>query len=461
MKRILVVLLSLGLLMGLGASAFAASADFTGQYYATGWYVNNPSMGDKEKSASNEYYYQRARIVTEVKVAEGLSFTTRFDALESKWKNDNCWSGNCMDSINTAQNLSFERTYVTFKTKGGNFQIGYQAKPNTWGPKFQDSSSTTPGILWDYPMGAFTVGARIYKDAESSTQYPDSPAQLGLADGDKTNYVLNVKYKTKTLDAGLQTIYIRDATKKPYKQADGTVLGATSAYVQTVWDLNPYVTFKAGPVDVELEGFWVNGDAADYDDPAKADIKASALGYHAKAAYKTSNFEVGALVEFQSGDDKSTADKVEGGYSNYFGGGSSYKPTFMLFNSDYSDANGKSYYPVDNPVYGGTNTSGRISDKVENVLLYAIYGYFNPTKVTSVFARYTVMKADQAPTATGWVSLDYGKVLDVQGIYKIFDNLSYIVTASYLWTGDYWKGKDPNAKVDNNYFINHSIQIDF
>jgi hypothetical protein len=45
--------------------------------------------------------------------------------------------------------------------------------------------------------------------------------------------------------------------------------------------------------------------------------------------------------------------------------------------------------------------------------------------------------------------------------FKIYDNLEYMIGAGYLWTGDYFKGTDPNARIVNNYLVVHKLTVTF
>ena len=86
MKKFWVVLLSLGLVMAFSMSAFAISANFTGQYYLRQNYVSNPSLLDQDKGngrGPSAFTDQRLRLFTRLKVVEGVTLTTRMDLLES------------------------------------------------------------------------------------------------------------------------------------------------------------------------------------------------------------------------------------------------------------------------------------------------------------------------------------------------------------------------------------------
>ena len=94
MKKLLVVLLSLGLIVVFGMTASAADVKFGGSYYVVGVYEDNPSLSDS--AYSHAFFYQRFRLQPVFTIAEGLTFTARFDAMEKQWGNTN-WKGGTDD----------------------------------------------------------------------------------------------------------------------------------------------------------------------------------------------------------------------------------------------------------------------------------------------------------------------------------------------------------------------------
>ena len=58
--------------------------------------------------------------------------------------------------------------------------------------------------------------------------------------------------------------------------------------------------------------------------------------------------------------------------------------------------------------------------------------------------------ADKKPG--GFTGGTYGTEVDLTGTYKITNNLSYMLGFGYLFTGDYFKGKN-GTKVDDDYLI--------
>jgi hypothetical protein len=61
----------------------------------------------------------------------------------------------------------------------------------------------------------------------------------------------------------------------------------------------------------------------------------------------------------------------------------------------------------------------------------------------------------------------YGVEVDLTGTYKITNNLSYMLGAGYLFTGDYFKGINQfqsmfgNAKVQDDFIVINKLTLSF
>src|SRR5512136_2663791 len=116
MRRFLVVLLAVGLIMSLAMPVFAADVKFSGSYVAQGYYESNRMVSDPE-GGSSSFGWQRARIGTTFQVAEGLRFTTRFDAMEKVWgaaRNATLTSTSGSTASAEEENIKFHAAFVTF-----------------------------------------------------------------------------------------------------------------------------------------------------------------------------------------------------------------------------------------------------------------------------------------------------------------------------------------------------------
>ena len=153
MKRIWLVLLSLGLIMAFSASAFAVDVNVSGSFYVGGLYLNKISVDDNYKvgtttaNPSTAFFYQRLRVETDFIVSPGLKLVTRFDALERIWGGARSAPGTTLaaDSAGTVaenENIAFDWAYIDYVSPIGTFDVGYQEIGNT-GTIF--GNSTVPG----------------------------------------------------------------------------------------------------------------------------------------------------------------------------------------------------------------------------------------------------------------------------------------------------------------------------
>jgi len=459
MKKFCIVLLALGLVAGFALSASAADVKFSGSYYLAGIYADNNSLTEESARAtsSQALYYQRLRIQTEFKVAEGLALVTRFDALEKKWGEGTTATGwrasNAYDVTNRSstglagkkvqENIEFERAYLDFTTKIGRFNIGYQNFV-AWGTMFLDTHITRPGFKYFVPVGPFTLVAAIEKTVDQNTG-------AGVnSDADNNIYDLGAIYKFGKGEAGL--LYQLGDTKINRPGVGGW---RTQLHI-----LDGYFKAKFGPVYFEAEGAYGTGDLMKFDVvPAggtNVSAEAMALYLHAKADLGPAY--VGGMFIYIRGDDWGTTDKVEGTMMTALLAGDAFNPCLMLWSGEYTTwvANMAGNAVGANPWTGGSNG---ITTYMDNTWFYQVYAGFKPVAKADLMASVTYAYADKKPTA--YTSDVYGTEVDVTLKYKLFDNLEYMIGGAYLFAGDYFKGTNGNFKVKDNYLVMHKFTLNF
>jgi hypothetical protein len=182
---------------------------------------------------------------------------------------------------------------------------------------------------------------------------------------------------------------------------------------------------------------------------------------------------VGFRFVYSRGDDPETEDKMEGGFRSYLDVDKGFNPCLILFDQEYNHwmvAGGRRSTQTVPALVGNTNSLNGIKTYVQNVWLYQLYGRVAATPKLSFDASFTYANADQLPTHNNvptwrggkkYLDKEYGKELDLTLKYKIYDNLEYMIGAAYLWTGDYFKGSDPNAKLSDTYLITHKLTLTF
>jgi len=448
MRKFWMVLLALGLVVAFSMPAFAAvDGKFSGSLRVRGWYDDNLLSLDKDKyngAGARQFFDNRLRMQPEFKIAEGLTLTTRFDALEKKW-------GQTLSTpaaVDFNDSIKWERAYVTFNTKFGIGMVGYQAS-REFGTVFGNSSGSDPRVKWMVPVSDFTFFGVIEKLTEDT-------ANAGLnVDSDKDRYQLGAIYKFKGGDAGLQVELERNATART---------AAATPYKREFYVFEPYVKYKAGPVYVEAEAFYATGDWAKYEQgttvPKPSDIKFDSKAFYLLANMDFSPMYAGFLFAYGSGDDPDTTDKVEGGLFRQQSLNSSWNASLMLQSYEYRNQMGGERF-------GNAGAGNGLAEYTDNIWFYQIYAGVKPMKELDVKLSLSYAYADKKPKTviagvpTEFVSDKYGTELDLTAAYKIYDNLEYMVGFGYLWTGDYFKGTDNAAVTANDYLVMHQLMLSF
>jgi hypothetical protein len=125
-------------------------------------------------------------------------------------------------------------------------------------------------------------------------------------------------------------------------------------------------------------------------------------------------------------------------------------------------------------LYSRTNADGvtyynSVTSSKYNMVLYNAFVGVNPTPKLNIEAALTYATVDKKALSMTWatgvvteaVSDKLGTEFDVKATYKIYDNLTYMIGAGYLWTGDYFKGSNANTKVENNYILLNQLTLNF
>ena len=173
------------------------------------------------------------------------------------------------------------------------------------------------------------------------------------------------------------------------------------------------------------------------------------LSAYLNADAKFGMVKVGGTFAYVMGDDNAY-DSVKHDASN---GGIDYNPALIMFNYDTMNYWVGGLGGFDNSFSGGPmkNTyflQGRVG--------------VSPTPQFDALLSISWAQADKKPSNsvpawTGgyqqYASGDYGFEVDLTGTYKITNNLSYMLGAGYLFTGDYFKGYDPAGRVEKLMMI--------
>ena len=449
MKKLWLILLSLGLLMAVSAPAGALDVKFSGEFYAAGMYLDKTSFV-KDSGTSTAFYFQRLRVRSDFTVAPGLSLITRFDAMERIWGGPRSaavsyvdYAGSYDNSAGTKaenQNIAFDWAYVRYASPIGVFTAGYQ-DDDVWGTVFGDASVPRGKIGWSFTKGGFTALAQIVKVTENSKTAVYSST---TSDRDFDKYIAGVIYQWKTGEAGALYSYVRNAQFKSDSYPLASLIRLNS--------IQPYAKIKLGPVmlQTELNYYWGSEDGQD--GGLYYDAKLEAINFYLDAAADLNMFYVGATFAYLSGDHAGTGDKKEGGsylrYGGATGGGLDWNPCLIMFNSD------RTYWT--GPISGYYSSE---SGPMQNAWFGQIRGGIKPIAALNVMASVSYAQADQLPTSI--LHKQYGTEIDLTATYKITSNLSYMLGAGYLITGDYYKGYSDAIELNNDYLVISKLTLTF
>jgi len=473
MKKLWLVFLSLALVMVFYASAFAVDVKFSGTFEAAGMYqdrttflkggysldpnTGNPVFGDGPSTA---FYFQRLRVRTDFIVSPGLKLVTRFDAMERAWGAARSTPDTPLDSQSAGtraenENIAFDWAYIEYTSPIGLFLAGYN-DDGAWGTVFGNSSVPRGMVMWAVQQSGWTGFLAAVKMSEKNKTAKYS---TNVTDNDLDEYQGGVVYEWKGGQVGLLGVYYREATNKPLTAGPFDI-----GLVGNVYVLEPYAIVQIGPVKIQAELNYAWGNLkVNESNPFTSDQRIDNLAGWVDAAVDLKMFYLGGSVAYVAGNDWSKPEVIKGGLIT---GGMDWNPTLLMFNNE------RHYWAGAIPSNNITSTSmnfvsqnfGLNDTGMYNALFFQGRAGVRPMDKLDIMASVSYAKADSKTLPGGLpdaVSDVYGTEIDVTATYKITDNLSYMVGAAYLFTGDYFKGFDPTAEVSNNYLVINKLTLTF
>jgi hypothetical protein len=451
MKRFLVTLLAVGLILAIGMPA-AAQVKFSGQYTYEGWLENNHTLKDNTGSSTG-WQDHTLLLNAAFKPAEGISLYTRARILDKIWGDGASGAGSDVrDRMNNTgrymrENIEFDYLYLQAKVGPGSIQIG--SAPSMLGTTFLDTDNPTNQIAYFLLTRSYYLGLCYEKFVEREVVNPAARTFGTGADVDRDRFKLTGILFRPKWNSGFTAYYLRDAGNRP--------LGVTTK----VWVLDPYFRGTFGPLYVEAEGVIVYGKNQEFEAPVPLeDVDREGYSFYAKARYTFGPAYVGGSFIWVSGDKPDTRKNETGGAT-----GREFKPALILANPDRDKwlgalGTGGNATPLADAYTGdGVGYAGGVA----NIMMWQVFAGFKPLPKLELVATYSNAKLDQNPGtgAASYVSKDLGQEADITATYKIYDNLSYMVGAGYLWTGDAWKGNVATNTVSNDWLLMHKLTLTF
>jgi hypothetical protein len=478
MKRLWLVLLSLGLIVAFSTSAMAVDVKFSGEFYAAGVYVDKGEMvknniwttGAEAANTSSAFYYQRLRLNTTFVVHPGLMLITRADIMERSWGAVRSAPGTATAGVSAAdltsagtraenENIAIDLAYVTYISPIGVFTAGYQID-GAWGTVFGDNSNPTGKVTYLFRGGPVMFGLQTGKNVENSRMATNL---VNTVDRDSSFYTMFGRFDWKGGQAGVLFKYINNATTRGAVDPIWGLL-PFDYRTQTLSTL-PYVKAQLGPVAVQAEVIWTYGSARWEDAsaparvilglPDKKDISMLNAWIDATADFGVAY--VGGSFAYLAGDDPATADKTEGGGT----GGYDWNPCLIMFNYDLTYWAGAQQGHVASQSPAGTTFTSN-GAPMSNAYFLQLRAGVRPVEKLDIMASVSWAHADKTPSAQ-WQSREYGYEVDLTATYKITNNLSYMLGGGYFFTGDWYKGINAAGtnEIQNNFLVLNKLTLTF
>jgi len=445
MKRLWLVLLSLGLVMAFSVSALAVDVKFSGEYYAQGMYLDRTNLLDESdgNDPSTAFFFQRFRLGTDFIVSPCLKLVTRVDIMERVWEPDNTGKNSVgtvvAQNIDTdARNVDWDIAYINYVSPIGLFQVGYM-EDYAWGTVWGNRTTgpTTGQIKYFVPIGPVTMVFAYAKEDENdySIQYPGVLAEDIDQDSFRVGPIFNFKSDAVAGEAGVLFTY------DPVRQYRTLPLTpATAPFKQDVYTIQPYFKAKFGPVAMQGELHYAFGER-DYETDLVDDQDINSLSAWLDADANFGMFSVGGSLAYVQGDD----DPNE--INNQLTGGRDWNPCLIMYNNNM-------FYTWIGPMAGGNNEN--VDGELTNAIFAQVRGSVTPMPKLTAGMSLSMAQADEDFGGDS----DKGFEVDLTGTYKITNNLSYMLGVGYLKTGDFYKG-ETDADLDDDYVVLNKLTLSF
>ena len=458
MKRLWLVLLSLGLVMAFSVSALAVDVKFSGEYYAQGMYLDRTNLLDESdgNDPSTAFFFQRFRLGTDFIVSPCLKLVTRVDIMERVWEPDNTGKNSVgtvvAQNIDTdARNVDWDIAYINYVSPIGLFQVGYM-EDYTWGTVWGNRTTgpTTGQIKYFVPIGPVTMVFAYAKEDENdySIQYPGVLAEDIDQDSFRVGPIFNFKSDAVAGEAGVLFTY------DPVRQYRTLPLTpATAPFKQDVYTIQPYFKAKFGPVSMQGELNYAFGER-DYETDLVDDQDINSLSAWLDADANFGMFSVGGSLAYVMGQDPKEED-----IQDALTGGRDWDPCLIMFNNTTANSWVGQVRTYTN---NGAYMTGPIGEMKNAWFVQGRIGVTPIPKLTFTGSLSYAGTHESPVNALGnEYDDDYGWELDITGTYKITNNLSYMLGGAYFWTGDYFQaGYDTNDLTDD-YMIINKLTLNF
>ena len=439
MKRIWLVLLSLGLVMAFSVSALAVDVKFSGQYYVQGMYLDKTDVLDASdgNDPSTAFFFQRFRLGTDFIVSDCLKLVTRVDIMERTWEQDtDAYTGGT-----DQRNVDWDVAYIDYTSPIGKFVVGYM-EDYTWGTIWGNRATgpTAGQIKYIVPIPktpVMMVFAYAKEEENNLNVQGGMPAEDRDFDSYRVGPIVNFKSDAAAGEAGILFVY------NNVNQYRGLPLSPTTApFKQDMYVIQPYFKAKFGPVAMQGEVNYAFGER-DFETNLVDDKDINSWTAWLDADANFGMFSVGGSVAYVQGQDPAETDEI----NNALTGGRDWNPCLIMYNNNM-------FYTWIGAMPGAVEN---VNGEITNAIFGQVRGSVTPIPQLTAGMSLSYARADEDLGGDS----EKGFEVDLTGTYKITNNLSYMLGVGYLFTGDFYKGPAGTGDIEDDYVVLNKLTLSF
>jgi hypothetical protein len=396
------------------------------------------------------------------------------------WQANNVMPEYSAGTRNESENIAFDSAYIEYVSPVGKFEVGYMPD-STWGTVFaNDSTDSNRGMIkWVAPVGPIYLLANYAKIIDNSSSAVSTQSwnwrnRLNAtktdrdADSYRLGFIVPFKGDKANGQFGALYIYTRDASHRGYANRH-PLYDTPFAYKTEMHNIMPYFKANIGPVALQGELKYSFGDAVKLEGYTYPPVfpfntyqnqKIDSLSVFLDAVADFGMVNVGGTFAFLQGDKDPLDDKVQ----DVNTGGVDWNPCLIMFNNEIMNywVGGLDgwYGGIGGPMKNAWFFQGRVGVKPTNRFDAMLsVSYASADKKLSVGPPMGALFNDFTPKNS-----EYGLEIDVTGTYKITNNLSYMLGAGYLFTGDYYKVVNPyvtSGEKEDNFILINKLTLSF
>jgi len=359
---------------------------------------------------------------------------------------------------NATNNFWWEHCYMSFPLVGGTLYVGRMSGGN-WAYPFADLDQDRDRIKYikrftPWLLGLAVIGKRAENDggvfAPVGGAAPGGAGTTSFEQGeaDQDGYAIGfVITPSKNLFIKPLFYWI--------KQKNASPPGLTNQ--MDAFQIVPAVMWKIGAFRLDAEYVWVGGEVETPAGVSDMDIDQDALWI--QGTYTAGPAELSLAYWWIEGDGQNPLTAVNPDAKRFVTVGATFQPLLLLFSEDM----GYLWNSV-----GVSNGSVNNNSGFSSFYLRGTYKISDSMKISAVLGY---VEADEMVAGTHWDGIrsadeEIGWEFDMTFAWKFMPNMTYMIDMGYLWTGDYYDtcGLFTNGTFnpgENVFGIRHGLRVEW